>query len=635
MARELKRRRPERPIVLGGPHVSSNLAHGMSFAEFDFAIVGEGETPLAELADALERGPICPPSPAWPIATGSCPDFRRSENRDCPLLTECRQWRELVVNPPAPRIDDLDALPFPAYDLAADLSLYTPPPCNYKKLPAANVITSRGCPNQCTFCDRSVFGQLLRQRSAENVAAEIEHLWNEYHVREIAFVDDTFTLRPQRIRELFAILDRKNIAFPWTCMSRVSAVDEDLLKFMRDHGCWHISFGIESGNEEILERIKKKISLEQARRVIGWCAKLGIRTKGFFIVGHPGETLETIDESIREALGMKLDDVVVTINTPIPGSPQYKEAAANGTLDETDWSKFNYWRPVFVPHGLTREQLLAKHREFYRRFYFRPRILWRYFLSFLSPSGPRRLLALLRSLPFLLFREKSNPPASGIAKRRASRRADRRSRARISIALGKPRRSRRCRNRSERCGLLARPMISRKERGHGRHRHLEKAGEELPRAMRTLPAPTPVRDAEDAVMDAIPLQRLRHGELPASPAVDARGWAMQEMRLLRPAPVDDVRRDRRDSRPTRSILARMKPRKDIRGIGCSDWGYASCWPRSSTTSTPSTIASRGSICATWIGRDGRRRASTSSLAPTCWSTSSRRWSGRSRTCAGC
>jgi radical SAM superfamily enzyme YgiQ (UPF0313 family) len=387
VACELKRSRPERPIVLGGPHVSSNLAHAMSFAQFDFAVVGEGEAPLAQLADALERG--------TDLSSVAGLAYREGD--------------ELIVNAAAPRIDDLDALPFPAYDLAADVSLYTPPPCNYKKLPAANVITSRGCPNQCTFCDRSVFGQLLRQRSAENVAAEIEHLWNEYHVREIAFVDDTFTLRPQRIRDLFAILDRKNISFPWTCMSRVSAVDEDLLKFMRDRGCWHISFGIESGNEDILRRIKKNISLEQARRVIAWCAKLGIRTKGFFIVGHPGETLETIDQSIREALNMALDDVVVTINTPIPGSPQYKEAALHGTLDETDWSKFNYWRPVFVPHGLTRDQLLAKHREFYRRFYFRPRILWRYFLSFLSPSGPRRLLALLRSLPFLLFREKTRP----------------------------------------------------------------------------------------------------------------------------------------------------------------------------------------------------------------------------------
>ena len=288
------------------------------------------------------------------------------------------------------------------------MSLYTPPPCNYKKLPAANVITSRGCPNQCTFCDRSVFGQSLRQRSAENVAAEIEHLWNEYHVREIAFVDDTFTLRPQRIRELFEILDRKNISFPWTCMSRVSAVDEDLLRFMRDHGCWHISFGIESGNEEILAPIKKTHFA-------------GASPAGHRLVreaGHPHQGLLHRRPSRRNAG----DHRPVDPRGPEDGArrrgghdqhadsrlasstrrpPQY------GTLDETDWSKFNYWRPVFVPHGLTREQLLEKHREFYRRFYFRPRILWRYVLSFLSPSGPRRLLALLRSLPFLLFREKN------------------------------------------------------------------------------------------------------------------------------------------------------------------------------------------------------------------------------------
>lgn len=384
VAQEIKALRPDCPIVLGGPHASSNVAHAMSFPEFDFAVVGEGEAPLAELIGVLENG-------------GELASVRS---------LAYRQAGELVVNPLAPRIADLDSIPIPAYDLASDLSLYVPPPCNYKKSPVANIITSRGCPNQCTFCDRSVFGQSLRLRSAENVAAEIEYLWREHHVREIAFVDDTFTLRPQRIRDIFQVLDRKGLAFPWTCMSRINTVDEDLLAFMRDRGCWHISFGIESGSEDILRRIKKNISLEQARRVVQWCAKLGIRTKGFFIVGHPGETLETIEQTIRLALDLGLDDVVATINTPIPGSEQYRDAAQYGSLDVTDWSKFNYWRPVFVPHALNRDELLAKHREFYRRFYFRPRILWRYALSFCAPSGPRRLWALMRSLPFVLFREK-------------------------------------------------------------------------------------------------------------------------------------------------------------------------------------------------------------------------------------
>ena len=359
----------------------------MSFPVFDYGVLGEGEATLEELCRALaaagDLGSVA--GLAW------------------------RKDGQLAVNPPRPPLDDLDLVPFPAYDLIPDLSVYAPPPCNYQKTPVANVITSRGCPNQCTFCDRAVFGRRLRQRSAENIAAEIELLMTAHRVREIAFVDDTFTIRPKRIRELFAILDQRRLSFPWTCMSRIDTVDEDLLRFVRDHGCWHISFGIESGNEDVLRQICKRISLAETRRVIAWCAKLGIRTKGFFIVGHPGETEGTIEQTIRFALELPLDDVVATINTPIPGSPQYAEADAWGSLDQTDWSQFNYWRPVFVPKGLSREVLLARHREFYRRFYFRPRILWRYFLSFLSPTGVRRFFSLVRTLPFVLRRQGGTP----------------------------------------------------------------------------------------------------------------------------------------------------------------------------------------------------------------------------------
>jgi anaerobic magnesium-protoporphyrin IX monomethyl ester cyclase len=380
VAQEIRAAWPELPIVLGGPHVSSNAAHAMSHPVFDYGVAGEGEIPLRQLTWAIER------------------------REDVAAIAGLIYHRDgvLKANPPAEPVADLDMIPFPAYDLAENLSHYAPPPCNYKKLPVANVITSRGCPNQCTFCDRSVFGRKLRQRSAENVAAEIEYLWNAYRIREIAFVDDTFTIGSQRIRRIFEILDAKGITFPWTCMSRINTVDAGFLKFMRDRGCWHISFGIESGNEPILRRIKKNISLAQTRRVIRWCADLGIHTKGFFILGHPGETEETIEQTVRFALDLPLDDVVVTINTPIPGSQQYREAGQFGSLDETDWSKFNYWRPVFVPAGLMQDQLLAKHREFYRRFYLRPRIIFRYLSSFISPSGPRRLMALAKSLPFLL-----------------------------------------------------------------------------------------------------------------------------------------------------------------------------------------------------------------------------------------
>lgn len=367
------------PVIIGGPHVTAAFEETISQPSLDIAVLGEGEAALADLLDTFAKGGDL--SAVEGIA------FRKNG--------------QVIVTPRRPYIGDIDDIPYPAYDLVPDMSLYNPPPANYKALPVANIITSRGCPNQCTFCDRSVFGREMRLRSPENIAAEIEMLYRQYHIREIAFVDDTFTLKPQRIVELFNILDEKNIRFPWTCMSRINTVDHDILKFMKEHGCWHISFGIESGSDEILKLIKKKISLKRAAEIIGICRDLHIRTKGFFILGHPGETPKTIEQTIRLTLDLPLDDIVVTLNTPLPGTEQYESAGNYGTLDNLDWSTFNMWNPVFIPTGLSRDLMISKHKEFYRRFYLRPRIIARYLLSFLSIAGMRRMFALSQSLPFL------------------------------------------------------------------------------------------------------------------------------------------------------------------------------------------------------------------------------------------
>jgi radical SAM superfamily enzyme YgiQ (UPF0313 family) len=391
VARAIREKNPGSIIVLGGVHVSACAASAMSHEEFDYGVIGEGEESMLALVDAL------------------------AEKREIESLPGVAFQRDgqVALQPPRPLIDDLDSLPFPAYDLIQDPRTYNPPPCNYQELPVASIVTSRGCPYACTFCDRSVFGQSFRQRSAENIADEICKLYFEHGVREIAFLDDTFTIRHGLIYDLFRTLEARGLRFPWTCMSRIDTVDRELLEFMRDHGCWHISFGIESGSDEILRIIKKRISLQQTREVIAHCEQLGIRTKGFFMVGHPGETMETLDQSIRFALELPLDDVVVTVSTPIPGCEQHRQAHQYGSLDETDWSQFNYWRPVFVPAGLSETILLCKQRELYRRFYRRPRILWRYFLSFFGSSGLRRFWALLVSLPYLITSpERHQRPAS-------------------------------------------------------------------------------------------------------------------------------------------------------------------------------------------------------------------------------
>ncbi len=390
LAKEIKRFHPDMPIVLGGSHVSSNAASALSHPEFDFGVIGEGEETLLELVSAM--GGQTDPGNVAGLAY--------------------RNGNEIRMTRPRPFISQLDSIPFPAYDLVPDLKAYNPPPCNYKMLPVVNIITTRGCPNQCTFCDKSVFGSSFRARSAANIAEEIAMLHQQYGVKEIAFVDDTFTVGKNRVYELFDLLKKMRISLPWTCMTHVNSLDYDLINYMKDNGCWHVSLGIESGNEQILSTIRKRISLERVRKVVGWCSEAGIKTKGFFMVGHPGETVETIDQTINFALELPLDDVVATINTPIPGSPQYREAHLYGSLDQDDWSQFNCWRPVFVPHGLSKEILLEKHREFYRRFYMRPRIVARYLASFFSPGGLRRAWSLVRSAPFLFRKQQPTSPCT-------------------------------------------------------------------------------------------------------------------------------------------------------------------------------------------------------------------------------
>lgn len=380
----IRRTFPEKKIILGGPHVTAAPLNAMSFGTFDIGVMHEGEFTLTELLDALNEN---------------------KDISDIKGLVYRSKENEIIINQKRDYIQDLDLLPFPAYELIKNISLYAPPPSNYKTLPVINMITSRGCPSQCTFCDNNIFGRKYRQRKAENIVEEIKYLREKFGIREIAFVDDTFLIDKNRIYKLFDLLEKEKIFFYWTCMSRINNTDFEFLKFLKSKGCWHISFGIESGDENILKVIKKNISLEKAKDVINWCKQLKIKTKGFFIIGHPTETLETIDKTIKLACSLKLDDIVVTINTPIPGSQQHSEAKLYGVLDETNWAEFNYWRPVFVPKGLTKEIILKKHREIYRRFYLRPRILFRYFLSFFSKGGLKRFITVFKA-SFFIFRSK-------------------------------------------------------------------------------------------------------------------------------------------------------------------------------------------------------------------------------------
>jgi radical SAM superfamily enzyme YgiQ (UPF0313 family) len=386
IAQEFKKAFPNVKIMLGGAHVSAVPKHAMSFDCFDYGIIGEGEITTLELLQCIENN--------GDIDSVDGLVYKKDGN-----ITFTNK-RKLIKH--------LDELPFPARHLVKDIHSYVPTLCDYSTLPVTNIITSRGCPALCTFCSHAVFGITYRERSAQNIFEEIKEVITKYHIREIHFNDDTFLINKKRIYELFELCKQAKLKFSWSCFSRVNNVNYEFLKFLKQNGCWHIAFGIESGDEQVLKDIKKQISLEMASQVINWCHKLGIKTKGHFIVGHPTDTIESIDRTIKYALTTPFSDVVVTVSTPMPGSEQFDTLIKEEDHNKLDYNKFNSWLSIVEPKGISRRRVLEKQKEFYQKFYLRPSVILRYALSCISFAGPKRFVTLFMNFLYLVLSLESN-----------------------------------------------------------------------------------------------------------------------------------------------------------------------------------------------------------------------------------
>jgi len=364
LARDIKSRHPAIPIIIGGPHISANPYQALSYECFNYGVMGEGEITLVELLGALKRND--------PVENIKGIVYRKE--------------KEVVCSDRRPPIEDLNDLPFPARHLLKDIFKYRPPMGSYLKTPILTMITSRGCPYECIFCDNNVFGRNIRYYSPEYVVSEMENLIDLYAAKEIAFLDDTFTVNEERLRKILHLIRRRGIKIKWSCMTRADRVTKDTLKEMKDAGCWMISIGIESGNQAVLDFIKKGITLEQVRNAVNWCDETGIYVKGFFMIGHIGDSLETIDETISFSKSIPLTDIVVTIATPIPGTEFHDLAPKYGTLQNRNWSSFSYWEPVFIPKGLTEKTLYLKQRQFYREFYLSHNVILKQWKKILNMS---------------------------------------------------------------------------------------------------------------------------------------------------------------------------------------------------------------------------------------------------------
>ncbi|HBC85786.1 MAG TPA: hypothetical protein DCZ94_02405 [Lentisphaeria bacterium] len=346
-------------VVAGGPHVTANPSDAIANSAFDFGIAGEGELAFSELLENINN-------PAK-FAEIRGLIYKNSEGG-------------IFINERHEPIQDLDQLPYPDRDALPDIKLYRPPIGCYREEFVVSLITSRGCPYRCIFCDNNTFGRKIRYFSPEYIVGEIEDVLKRFNAKELTFVDDTFPSNRKRFKRILELILEKKLHFSWTCMANVNDLDDEILRLMKDAGCWQIAIGIEAGDDEVMKVIKKGITTAKVREVANSAHRLGIMMKGFFILGHPMETHESMRKTKEFALSLPLTDVVCTIATPIKGTELYEMAASGkyGKFDASaDSSRFNYWEPVFVPEGLTEDELYKAQRDFYKSFYVRPVIFFR------------------------------------------------------------------------------------------------------------------------------------------------------------------------------------------------------------------------------------------------------------------
>ncbi len=355
------------PVVLGGAHVTSIPKDKMIYDYFDAGVIGEGELTVLELAKRVEKGKSVKDKKIDGIS------FKKG--------------KRIVFSKPRQFIKDLDSLPFPARDLFPPLSAYKPTPASCRKTPLGSLITSRGCPFKCIYCDRAIFGNQFRARSPQNVVEEIIELKEKFGAREIKFWDDTMNFDKKRLIEICKLMVKEKIGLPWSCLARINFVDRETLHWMKKAGCWQVLFGIESGNNEVLRKIKKSLTVEMIRAGVKATKDAGMEVRGSFMLGLPSDTRETMQQTIDLARSLPLDHASFYITTLYPNTDLWHYAMKSGEAVKQDWDKFSPVNPdeiTFVPVGLTAAELKEFQKKAYKHFYLRPGFMLKKLLSIRS-----------------------------------------------------------------------------------------------------------------------------------------------------------------------------------------------------------------------------------------------------------
>ncbi|MDL1909457.1 radical SAM protein [Chloroflexi bacterium CFX6] len=360
-----------------GTHITPIPAETMRpYPSLDFALVGEPDLTIRDLLDHLE-GKFDQRSPEInAMFTRTDPSYKPSLNADGTVNMHGIKgiaWRkggEIILNFPRPFVADLDDMPIPMHELLP-LQKYRMP---LIKGPFTFIVTSRGCPAGCTYCIKHVSYQYsTRIRSPKLI---MEELWQlkKLGIHNIHMYADLFTVNRDQVIELCKLMIEEDIKIKWTCNSRVDFVDEEMLNLMGRAGCRLISWGIESGNEQILKHARKGAYPDKAERALRWAKKAGIMNWGYFIIGLPGETEETIRQTIDFAKKLPLDIALFHVAAPYPGTPFFFEVVENKWFRPgTRWEQVDMDKGTVLDYpNLPAERLLYWQKRAFREWAFRP-----------------------------------------------------------------------------------------------------------------------------------------------------------------------------------------------------------------------------------------------------------------------
>jgi len=384
-AKFLKKKLQNVKIVVGGPHASSAPIELLDYCkEIDYIIKGEGEIGFLKFIKNLNKG----------------------ENlKNTPGIAYKNNHGNYINNEPIV-IEDIGILPFPARHLLP-MKEYRPSLVNYNTLPSRSLITSRGCPYNCSFCSKIYTGK-VRFNNEQKILEEISILIDQYKAKELIYWDDCFTFNKNRSIKLFKVLKSNNIDIPWMSMARIDQMSKSFLIEAKKNNCWRLGFGIESGDPQILKKTNKFIDLNQAYKVIKFCKKIGISTRIFLMLGTPYESRDSIQRTIQIAKKLNPEIVQFSYFVPFPMTKDYEYILKNyPTFDSQYYFKdvypdyHNLDKLVFTPEYISEKDLKKFHALAYFNYYFR----FKYIIGRIKNN--RTLLDLYKnlSIPFNLLND--------------------------------------------------------------------------------------------------------------------------------------------------------------------------------------------------------------------------------------